>query len=292
MSLDSFKLGTTDRISGVEKAQSMANPYYKQHWIEIDAKRHQAYDQILAYHPALEPLLRPLNLEPGLTILDVGSGPGHTTMELARRVGSSGMVVGVDLNADFVVAASRRARANKLDIGFVQSEFPPLPFRARSFDRVLCKNVLEYVDSAADTVMEMTRITVDGGTVLAIDSDWDMLALSLPERARQRSERVLAAAKSIAVKQPKIGRMLYSLFRAAGLKDVRVEVFSGADTVGRAGPMLKASFARYARDSGQIADAEVIQWLRDIESAIADGQYLMVLPQFVVRGTRDSRRNE
>jgi ubiquinone/menaquinone biosynthesis C-methylase UbiE len=269
-----------------EKAKNMASPYYKQHWINIEPERHKAYDQILAYHPALEPLIRPLNLGPGLKILDVGSGPGYTTMELARRTGSSGHAAGVDLNADFVLAASRRARANQLDISFVQSEFPPLPFRSGSFDRVLCKNVLEYVDSAGDTVKEMARITNGGGTVVAIDSDWDMLALSLPEHARKRSERVLAAAKSIAVKEPKIGRMLYSLFRAAGLKDVRVEVFAGADTVGRAAPMLKASLARYARDSGQIASAEVEQWLRDIDGAILDGQYLMVLPQFVVRGSK------
>jgi ubiquinone/menaquinone biosynthesis C-methylase UbiE len=263
----------------------MANPYYKQHWIEIETERHQAYDSILAYHPALEPLLRTLELAPGEKILDVGSGPGYTTMEIARRVSPSGRVVGVDLNADFVAAAARRAQANKLEIHYVQSEFPPLPFRTGSFDRVLCKNVLEYVDSPANTVKEMARVASDGGRVVAIDSDWDMLALALPEHARERSERALAAAKSIAVKEPKVGRMLYSLFREAGLKNVRVEVFAGADTVGRAAPMLKASIARYAYDSGQIAKSELERWLSDIDAAIADRQYLMVLPQFVVCGT-------
>ena len=221
----------------------MAHPYYKQHWIDIDVERQQAYDRILAFHPGLEPLIQPLNLAPGLKILDVGSGPGYTTMEMARRLRPSGLVVGVDLNADFVAAASRRAHSNSLEICYVQSEFPPLPFREGAFDRVFCKNVLEYVDSAAGTVKEMARVAAAGGTVMAIDSDWDMLALALPERARERSERVLAAAKSIAVKEPKIGRMLYSLFRNAGLKDVRLEIFAGADTVGRAVPMLKASIA-------------------------------------------------
>jgi ubiquinone/menaquinone biosynthesis C-methylase UbiE len=265
----------------------MANPYYKQHWIEIEAERQKAYDRILAFHPALEPLIRPLDLAPGLKVLDVGSGPGYMTMEMARRVSSSGRTVGVDLNADFVAAAAQRAQASNLAIHYVQSDFPPLPFRAGSFDRVLCKNVLEYVDSAADTVKDMARVAARGGTVVAIDSDWDMLALALPKHVRERSDRALAAAKSIAVKEPRIGRMLYSLFRAAGLKDIRVEVFAGADTVGRAAPMLKASIARYARDSGQIAQDEVEQWLSDIDAAIAEGQYLMVLPQFVVHGKRN-----
>ena len=274
-------------IEAKKRRKTMTHRYYKQHWIEIEAERQQAYDCILAYHPALEPLIRPLNLAPGLKVLDVGSGPGYTTMEMARRVISPGCIVGVDLNADFVAAASRRAQENNLEICYVQSEFPPLPFRTGSFDRVLCKNVLEYVDSAADTVKEMARVAAGGGTVVAIDSDWDMLALALPEHAHERSERALAAAKSIAVKEPKIGRMLYLLFQAAGLKDIRVEVFAGADTVGRAAPMLKASLARYACDSGQIAKDEVERWLNDIDAAVAEGQYLMVLPQFVVRGTRN-----
>jgi ubiquinone/menaquinone biosynthesis C-methylase UbiE len=264
----------------------MSSPYYKQHWIEIEAERHQAYDRILAYHPGLEPLIRPLNLAPGLRVLDVGSGPGYTTTEIARRVSASGQVVGVDLNAEFVASASRRSRANKLKISYVRSEFPPLPFRTGSFDRVVCKNVLEYVDSAADTIKEMARVAANDATVVAIDSDWEMLALALPQHALERSERTLAAAKSIAVKEPRIGRMLYSLFRAAGLKDVQVDVFAGADTAGRAVPMLKASIAQYARDSGRIANDEVDQWLSDIDGAIAAGEYLMVLPQFVVRGTR------
>jgi ubiquinone/menaquinone biosynthesis C-methylase UbiE len=97
----------------------MMKPYYQQHWIEIEAERQRAYDQILAYHPVLEPLIRPLNLSPGLKVLDVGSGPGYTTMEIARRMSSSGHTVGVDLNADFVAAASRRAQANNLEVCYM-----------------------------------------------------------------------------------------------------------------------------------------------------------------------------
>lgn len=265
----------------------MAHPYYKQHWIEIEPQRHTAYDQILAFHPALEPLIRPLELKAGLRVLDVGSGPAYTTMELARRVAPSGRVTGVDINADFIASASRRASEQGLQISFVRSEFPPLPFPDDSFDRVFCKNVLEYVDSAAVTVAEMARVAAKGAIVVAIDSDWEMLALDLPGGARERSDRIVAAAKSIAVKEPKIGRMLYGLFREAGLSDVRVEVFAGADTAGRTAPMLKVSQAQYARDSGRVAAAEVDGWLRDIDDAIARGRYCFVLPQFVVRGVKN-----
>lgn len=264
----------------------MAEPYYKQHWVDIDSERHSAYDQILAYHPAMEPILRPLELKPGLRVLDVGSGPGHTTLELARRVAPGGSVTGVDINAEFVERSSARARDAKLQAAFVHHGFPPLPFPDRSFDRVWCKNVLEYVDSAADTVAEMARVTVAGGVVVAVDSDWDMIALEIGSAARDRSDRILAASKALAIKEPRIGRQLHGLFRAAGLGEVKVEILAGADTVGRSLPMLKASFARYARDSGKIAAGEVDRWFEDIDHAVASGSFLFVLPQFVVRGIR------
>ena len=264
----------------------MAEPYYKQHWVDIDSDRHSAYDKILAFHPAMEPLLRPLDLKAGLRVLDVGSGPGHTALELARRVALGGKVTGVDINAEFVERSGARAREAKLAAEFVLSAFPPLPFPDASFDRVWCKNVLEYVDSAADTVAEMARVTAPGGIVVASDSDWDLLVLETGEANRERNERVLAASKSIAIKEPRIGRMLFGLFRDAGLTDVKVEILAGADTAGRSLPMLKASFARYAHDSGRIADAEIAAWLASVERAIEQESFFFVLPQFVVRGAR------
>jgi len=264
----------------------MAEAYYKQHWIDIEPERHTAYDQILAFHPAMEPLIRPLELKPGNRVLDVGSGPGHTTFELARRVSPGGKVTGVDINAEFVARSKARSHEHAVNIEFVQAAFPPLPFPASSFDRVFCKNVLEYVDSAVDTVAEMARVAAPGAIVAATDSDWDMIALDIGENGRELSDRVLAAAKSIAIKEPRIGRRLRGIFLGAGLGDVRAEIIAGADLAGRSLPMLKASFARYARDSGQVSAEDVARWVQMVEAAIAHGRFLFVLPQFVVRGMK------
>jgi len=266
----------------------MNNPYYKQHWIDVEPERHAAYETLLSFHPAMEPLLAPLDLRPGLKVLDVGSGPGQTTIEIADRIGADGRVTAIDINAEFIARARTRARERELEarIEFVAGGFPPLPFADSSFDRVWCKNVLEYVDSAADTVGEMVRVAAKGAAVVASDSDWEMMVLELGADAQERSDRIVAAAKAIALKEPRIGRRLYGLFRAAGLQDVKVRVFSGPDQSGRSTPMQRASLANYAAASGQIGQDEIQRWLADIDQAVAAGRYLFILPQFVVRGIK------
>ncbi len=266
----------------------MAEPYYKSHWIEIDPQRHAAYDDLLKFHPAMERLLEPLELCAGLRVLDVGSGPGHTTTALAQRVAPGGHVTGADINAEFVERASRRAKAAGLDgaIDYRCCDFPPLPFADGAFDRVWCKNVLEYVDDAALTVAEMARVTRPGGIVVAVDSDWDMMAVEVGEGSRELTEQVLHAAKSIAINEPRIGRRLFHHFLAAGLERVEVKVFASPDRKGLMAGMLRNSIARYAADSGQVSAAEVKRWLAELEQALAAGRYLFLLPQFVVSGRR------
>lgn len=265
----------------------MVSPYYKQHWIDIDENRFAAYDVLLQYHPRMEPLITPLDLSPGLSVLDVGSGPGYTTLELGRRVGATGRVIGVDINQTFVARANARAREQGLtQVSFQQAEFPPLPFSADTFDRVLCKNVLEYVDSAEATITEIARVTKPSGKVVLIDSDWDMLALDVNDEALH--DRILRAVKTAATREPRIGRKLARLCKAAALRDITVRIFASPDLDGWALPMLENSLYQYATVSGDVSAAEADAWLHDIRARVNSGNYFFCLPQFVVAARKSS----
>ena len=85
---------------------------------------------------ALDQELRPLGLRaidalaplPGEQVVDIGCGCGDTSIELARRVGPSGSVVGVDLSAPMLEAARRRAEAADLSHArFVQADAQTYP---------------------------------------------------------------------------------------------------------------------------------------------------------------------
>jgi SAM-dependent methyltransferase len=81
-------------------------------WNGIDgefwAHQQDHLDRILA--PVTEPLLAFAEPRAGLTVLDVGCGCGATTIELARAVGPSGRVIGVDISEPMLARAKERLR--------------------------------------------------------------------------------------------------------------------------------------------------------------------------------------
>src|SRR5262245_30898684 len=83
--------------------------YYRDHWVSVEPERIDAYEEMFRWRPQLEPLLAGARLAPGLTVVDYGCGPGHLAVELARRVGPTGRVLALDLNAEFLKRTSERA---------------------------------------------------------------------------------------------------------------------------------------------------------------------------------------
>ena len=65
-------------------------------------------DRTLA--PVTRPLIAFAAPRPGTTVIDVGCGCGATTIELARAVGPSGRVVGIDLSGPMLALAKERLR--------------------------------------------------------------------------------------------------------------------------------------------------------------------------------------
>jgi SAM-dependent methyltransferase len=82
--------------------------------------------------------LRPLGLkamaalspQPGERLIDIGCGCGDTTMELARRVGAEGAVLGADISAPMLAVARARAAA----AGFSQARFVEADAQTRIFE--------------------------------------------------------------------------------------------------------------------------------------------------------------
>ena len=72
--------------------------------------------------------------------------------------------------------------------------------------------------------------------------------------------------------------------RAAGFSDVKVKILATADTKGLLSPIV-FNMLGYARDSGRLSQPKRDALVADLKKSLADGTYLLILPQFLVTGT-------
>ena len=257
------------------------NTFYADHWREIDDERVARYERMFVWREGHQALLAPLDLRLGSRVLDYGCGPGFVTEGMAGIVGSAGHAYGVDLNARFVTNASNR-NSESDNISFHLIDGDRIPLDDATVDRLLCKNVLEYVPDVQTTLAEFHRVLEPGGRLLLIDSDWGFVAVE--PWGRERTRLFFDAAAS-AFREPEIGRKLRAHALEAGFAEVDVRVQAGVDTEGGSLLVLR-NMAGYASAFDAISADEVNAMLAEAEAAIDDDRYLFCLPQFLVTRVR------
>lgn len=253
--------------------------YYQDHWAEVDPERMARYEAMFQWRDSHEALIAPAEIAAGQVVVDYGCGPGALSVELAQRVGEMGKIIALDINRAFLektqTLAEDKGLGARIETKHIEGE--EIPVDDKSVDRVLCKNVLEYVPDPETTIVEFHRILKPGGIAHVSDSDWGAVVL---EPLGERFTELMSAA-SIAFRTPLIGRKLYGIFRKVGFSNIRVQVLTTADTVGGLRPVLH-NMASYARVSDQISEAKIASFLEAVDQAIADETYLALLPQFLV----------
>jgi arsenite methyltransferase len=161
--------------------------------------------------------LRALGLLPGERVLDVGSGPGLLTADMAQTVGPSGQVIGLDVS-DAMLALSQR-RCSDLNgagrVGLVKADATALPFPDATFDAATSIQVYEYVADLPSALAELHRVLRPGGRALILDTDWDSIVWHATDPDRMRR---LLAAWTQRFADPHLPRSLTSQLRAAGFK--------------------------------------------------------------------------
>jgi len=125
----------------------------------------QAWQKQLA--PAHDALLSQARFAPGERVLDVACGTGLVTFQAARRVGSGGSVIGIDISGEMVLAAEHRARGLALgNVQFQRMDGELLAFADGSFDVVVCALGLMYMPEPEQALREMRRVLKPGGRLL------------------------------------------------------------------------------------------------------------------------------
>jgi ubiquinone/menaquinone biosynthesis C-methylase UbiE len=111
-------------------------------------------------------LIRSANLQPGEHVLDVACGTGIVARHVAPRVGSQGLIIGLDLNPAMLSVAGAAAEQKSLAIEWRTGPAEQLPFRDGSFDVVMCQFGLMFFTDRSKALAEMHRVLRAGGRVV------------------------------------------------------------------------------------------------------------------------------
>lgn len=211
-------------------------------------------------------------LAPGLDVLDLGCGGGDATVDIARLVGPTGRVVGIDMD-DRVLAHARSASdARGLSIQWKQGRAEALDEEA-SFDIAYCRFVLSHLHDPAGALRRMRRAVRRSGKIVVEDIDITTHACWPPSTAFQRYIELYAATGRARGADPVIGPRLAGMLIDAGLEDVEVSismpVFRTGDgkTIAR---LTLANIADAAISAGLTNRVEVDQMLTEITTHEAD----------------------
>ncbi|MFO0688849.1 MAG: methyltransferase domain-containing protein [Myxococcota bacterium] len=158
-------------------------------------------------------------LRPGLSLLDVGCGPGTLTVDLARRV-APGRVVGLDRAGDVLGGARAHAEGAGVAVEFAEGDVYALDFADASFDVVHAHQVLQHLTDPVAALREMRRVVRPDGIVAVRDSDY---ACFVWTPADPRLLRWLDVYRAVARRnraEPDAGRHLKAWANAAGFREV------------------------------------------------------------------------
>jgi len=120
------------------------------------------YDTML--EPFGQAVLAAASLSPGERVADVGCGNGALTIDAARRVGPTGMAVGIDISAPMLDLARRRAtQAGVGNVEFVEADAQVRRFGGGGLDAVLSRFGVMFFDDPEAAFANLAGALRPGG---------------------------------------------------------------------------------------------------------------------------------
>tara|TARA_B100001093_G_scaffold517399_1_gene598858 strand:+ start:421 stop:1197 length:777 start_codon:yes stop_codon:yes gene_type:complete len=216
-------------------------------------------------------ILNELQIHAGDNIIDVGCGAGHLLTHLAKAVGNSGTVYGLDPSEAQIEQARKRC-SEFINIKYIKRNADESQLKADSCHSVTSTQALEYVPDVGPALDEITRILKPGGAFVNVSILWDHLKF---HGADERLNRKIHEAFRAHCSHQMLPMELPGKLERRGFKNIKDKSLAFIITRRDGNSPARYSeavMANFALTQG-VSQEEVSDWKSQLEKAEQQGRF-------------------
>ena len=164
------------------------------------------------------------HLQPGMSVLDFGCGPGTITVGLADAVGETGSVLGIDVSDGLRDEWTKRLEESRAaNLEFLVDDIYETDLDQNQFDVVYAHQVLQHLGDPIGALSAASQLAKPGGLVGVREVDWGTFA-AYPDSPVLKDFRDIYDAVAIRNRgTPHAGRHILEWMESTGLlTDIRI----------------------------------------------------------------------
>lgn len=232
--------------------------------------------------PTTLALFERIGIRPGMRCLDVGCGGGDVTLNLAHMVGSTGRVLGLDIDETKLELA--RSEAESVQLGNVEFRSSDIIECESQFDVAYARFLLTHLRDPENVLTKMRRALRPAGIVAVEDIDFRGHFCHPDCPALWRYVELYTQASRQSGGDPHIGPRLPGLLLDCGFEGVQMQVVQPAGIEGEVkqiGPITMENISDTVVALGLASRLEVEQIVVELHAFARNPQSLISLPRVV-----------
>lgn len=156
------------------------------------------------------------SIKEGEVVLDLGSGAGFDSFLAARKVGTKGKVIGVDMTDEMLEKARENAeKGDYPNVEFRKGDIEDLPVEDNSIDVIISNCVINLAPDKEKVFREAYRVLKVGGRLMASDV---VLIKPLPEELKNDNELLVGCISGAILKEDYL-----KLLEEAGFSNISIQ---------------------------------------------------------------------
>jgi ubiquinone/menaquinone biosynthesis C-methylase UbiE len=219
----------------------------------------------------------------GVNVLEIGAGTGVVARELAKLVGKTGRVVGLDVSDGLLDYARRLGGPEDVPIHYLLGDAYSLDFADNSFDATCAITLLAHIGNLDQVVAEMVRVS--RRTVALLDQDYQTLVFENSDTRLTR--KILQHGADYNVLDGWCGRKLPGLLVRHRLKNVQCWPFVYSERDSESYLITIAErFVTLAASRGAVTQEEGRVWLQELYDRAVEGTFYASLNYYFAFGQK------